>query len=428
MRDKTFQALLDRKAELLTASRAIIDGATDGEFTAEARAELDGNTARLDAVLADLARLEAVREAERQTLGAARPVITGGHDRAIDRPWASMGEFFLAVAAAGTPGGHTDPRLYQAAASGLSEGAPSDGGFLVRSDFSTALLDRAMDATSLAGRCRRIPIGPGADGLEAPIIDETSRATGSRWGGVQVYRRGEADTVTASKPRLGLFDLRLEDLMGLAYATDRLLRDATALEAVLSTAFTEEFAWKIDNEIIRGTGVGEGLGVLNADALVSVDKETGQQAATVVPENIVKMYARIPQRYLGGAFWAMNQDVLPQLLTMGIQVGVGGSLVFMGDIKGQPGMSLLGLPIVRIEQASTLGTVGDLMLLNLNEYILIEQGGIDAQQSMHVRFIYNERAFRWVYRINGRPKWHSALTPANGSSTVSPYVALATRS
>ena len=86
-----------------------------------------------------------------------------------------------------------------------------------------------MEESVLANRCTLIDIGEGSDGIELPYIDETSRATGSRWGGVQVYRRAEADTVTASKPKLGMLEIRLEDLMGICYTTDRAMRDAVSL-------------------------------------------------------------------------------------------------------------------------------------------------------------------------------------------------------
>jgi HK97 family phage major capsid protein len=286
-----------------------------------------------------------------------------------------------------------------------------------------------MEAAIIAPRCMRVPIGPEADGLEAPIIDETSRANGSRWGGVQVYRRAEADTVTATKPKFGLFDLRLEDLMGLAYATERLLRDARALEAVMGQGFSEEFAFKVDDEIVRGSGVGECLGILNADATVSVSKETGQSAATLVFENVVKMWARLHARARRGAVWYYNQDVEPQLLTLNLALGTAGQPVYLppGGLRDDPFGTLFGRPMVPIEQAATLGTVGDLILMDPGQYVLIDKGGIEAADSMHVRFIYNERAFRWVYRINGRPKWHSAITPYKGSNTQSAYVTLATR-
>jgi HK97 family phage major capsid protein len=114
---------------------------------------------------------------------------------------------------------------------------------------------------------------------------------------------------------------------------------------------------------------------------------------------------------------------------MGITVGLGGAPIYMppGGISGSPYATLLGLPVVAIEHADTIGTVGDIMLLSLSEYLLIDKGGIDAASSMHVKFITDEMTFRFTYRIDGQPIWNSAITPFKGTITKSPYIALASR-
>ena len=251
---------------------------------------------------------------------------------------ASFGSFLQAVAKFAKEG-TMDPRLVGSpqAASGLSTGVGSDGGFLVRTDFSTMLLDRAMYAAQLANRCTTIDIGENADGIELPYVDETSRATGSRWGGVQIYRRAEAATVTASKPKLGYFEIRLEDLMGICYATDRALRDATSLGQIITQAFTDEFSFTVDDEILNGDGAGKCLGLLNSSSHVTVAKETSQVAATVVAENVLKMRSRLWGRSRGRNWvWLINQDVEPQLPQMNIKIknvagseNVGGFGVYM---------------------------------------------------------------------------------------------------
>ena len=62
--------------------------------------------------------------------------------------------------------------------------------------------------------------------IRIPFVDETSRATGSRFGGIRVYRANEGTTVTASKPKLDRMEVDLEKLMGIGYATNELLSDA----------------------------------------------------------------------------------------------------------------------------------------------------------------------------------------------------------
>jgi HK97 family phage major capsid protein len=358
---------------------------------------------------------------------AARPSIAVGADRATTRAWSSFGEQLTAIAEAARPGGRTDPRLY--AASGASAGVGSDGGFLIQKDFSSEVYEKAYETGILASRCDQVEISENSDGLEVPYIDETSRANGSRWGGVRVYRRAEAATVTASKPALGKFEVRLEDLMGIAYATGRLLQDATALEQVMTRAFSSEFAFKLDDEIIRGTGAGECLGVLNSPALVSVAKETGQTADTIVAENVQKIWARTWARSRTNGVWLYNQECEPQLQSMQIGTGTSAQLVYLpaGGLSGQQFATIYGRPALPIEQASALGDLGDIMFVDLAEYALIRKGGMQADQSMHVRFIYDEMAFRFIMRVNGKPKWASALTPFKGSGTQSPFVALAAR-
>jgi hypothetical protein len=87
----------------------------------------------------------------------------------------------------------------------------------------------------------------------------------------------------------------------------------------------------------------------------------------------------------------------------------------------------MGRPVIPIEQAEALGTVGDIILADLSDYMLIEKGGIEPAESMHVRFLYAENTFRWMYRVSGTPMTHVAVTPYKGNNSVSPYVVLATR-
>ncbi len=455
MGGQRYRALLQERADLVAEGRRIFELAEQEDnraLTDEERAQDDAIQARLEAIGLELEREERRRERERtvEAAPAAEPHVTGIRDLGLDKPWgydtfgqtmdefarsrpaqvrlyqdAALGEFLAAVASHYTPGGHTDPRLY--AASGSNVAIPSEGGFLVQRDQTYRLLELGMEQSLLAGLCDQIPVGPNSDGIEAPMIDESSRANGSRFGGVRVYRRAEADTVTATKPKLRNFDLRLEDLMALAYATDRLLRDSVQLGRIYATAFASEFGFKVDDEIIRGSGAGEALGILNAAATVSQAKETGQAAATLVHENISKMWSRLWVRSRGRAQWFFNQDVEPQLDALYVAAGVGALEQRVVSYDAQGVIRIKGRPAMAIEHCATLGTVGDIILADLSQYVLITKGGIQADESIHVRFIYGERAFRWMYPINGAPKWDTYLTPYKGSSTVSPFVTLATR-
>lgn len=407
--------------------------------TDEILAELKTNKEQIDAINADIEREMALEAFEKgQIADPTAASRSAGRVEQVDAEFRGFGEFLQAVAMQSNQGlrmslgsrakvleeklGH-----YMAAGSGMSVGTPADGGYLVRKDWSTAMLDRATQQAQLLPRCRPIPIGQDADSLEYPYVDESSRVDGSRWGGVQVFWKAEAATVAAKQPKMGRGELRLEEIMGLAYATERLLRDSTALEGLLGNAFESEFAFKIDDSILRGSGVGQMLGVLNSPALVTQAAEGGQTADTITIDNVLKMFARMPARLKPGSVWTICSDAMTQLPKM--VIGQQPVWIPPGGLANSPLGSLLGRPVIEIEQASAIGDVGDIMFSNFMEYVAITKAGegLRYDTSMHVRFLNDEMAFRWVYRINGQPTWRTALTPFKGSNTLSPFIALAAR-
>lgn len=345
-------------------------------------------------------------------------------------PFGSLGEQLCAVARAATPGEIIDSRLLAInRATGLSEGISADGGFLVQTDFVAELYRRAYEIGEITRRCRRIPISAASNSVKINALAETSRATGSRWGGIRGYWMAEAGTKTASRPTFRQMELALKKLAVLVYATDELLQDAAALEAIVSQGAAEEISFLAEDGIVNGNGAGQPLGILASPCLITVAKETGQAAATLLAQNILKMWSRMWARSRPNSVWLINQDVEPQLYQFSLAVGVGGQVVYMppGGLSATPYATLMGRPVVPVEYCATLGTVGDIVLADFAEYLLAEKGGIEAASSIHVNFVYDETAFRFIFRVDGQPAWNAALTPYKGTNTLSPFVVLAAR-
>jgi HK97 family phage major capsid protein len=422
-----------RKADLLAANRALLGAAQEAkrDLSEEEGKKFDANTEAIKKVALDIERIEGLMDEERRT---GRHVEDNGEGRAantaVSPAFKSLGEQLVAVTnAERSMGRNVDSRLY--AASGASEGMPSDGGFLVQQDFAGGLLKRTYESGAILSRVQTIPISANSNGLKINTIDESSRATGSRYGGIQVYRRAESVAASGSKPKFGRLELTLKKITGLFYATDELLQDSAALEAVVNQAFPEEFRFVLEDEIVRGDGVSQMLGILNSPCKVSVSKETGQPAKTLVYENIVNMWARQWARSRQNAVWLINQDIEPQLFGMSVVVGTGGIPVFLppGGLASSPYSSLFGRPVIPVEYCSTLGTEGDIILADFSQYLTIDKGGLQTASSVHVKFLEDETAFRFTYRNDGQPSWKSALTPYKGASgvTLSPFVTLAVR-
>jgi len=82
----------------------------------------------------------------------------------------------------------------------------------------------------------------------------------------------------------------------------------------LTQGYNDEFGSKMIEEKINGSGTGECLGVRNSGVMITVAKESGQAADTIVSQNISKMVSRL---HGGMGLFMANPSVLPALTELG---------------------------------------------------------------------------------------------------------------
>lgn len=301
---------------------------------------------------------------------------------------------------------------------------PSDGGYLIPETLRSELLRVALETAVVRPMARTIPM----ETLRVPFptIDSTSNAS-SVHGGVIGYWAEESAALTESQATFGRVVLQANKLTTYCEAPTELMQDSIiSFAAFINQIFPEAIAWFEDKAFFSGTGAGEPLGFLNAPAAVSITKESGQSAATLLWQNIIKMYARMLPTSLGRAVWIANIDTFPELSTMALSVGTGGAPVWLANGQVGPPMTLLGRPIIFTEKCPTLGTVGDLNFVDLSYYLIGDRQSVSVESSEHSRFMSDETEIRIIERVDGRPWIQSALTPKAGNS-LSPFVTLATR-
>ena len=349
-----------------------------------------------------------------------------------DRPFRTLGDQLMAVKAVSlTQGRVTAPRLsaLNMKATGMNELVGSEGGFLVESSFVNLLLKPLHEDGPFSSRVDRLPVGANSNGIIVNAVDETSRAHGSRWGGIKGYRLAEGGTKSASKPTFKLSELRFKKYAVLCYATDELIQDSTALASIIQQGCSEELDFMVNDDILNGAGVAGPLGILTSTARIVAGAEAGQLADTLVTENIFNMWARMQPRSKPNATWFINTDITPQLYALALSVGTGGIPMFMlpGSLPDSPSGALMGRPVVETEFNATLGDQGDIVLADMSQYAMIDRD-VDAASSIHVQFLTDETCFRFVYRVDGQPKITVPLTPyKGGGNTLSPFVTLEAR-
>jgi HK97 family phage major capsid protein len=247
-------------------------------------------------------------------------------------------------------------------------------------------------------------------------------------GGVKSGWVKEGDLVSSGKPKFRRIELNVNKLATFVYTTDELTEDGP-LGIFVANAFTAEAAHVLDDMIVGGSGAGQPLGILNASATIVVPAQSGQTSGTIVPQNVANMFARILPECLEASVWLMSTDMLVALYVAPLVVATPGSSVtnlFTPPDAAAPYGRLMTRPVLPVEQASAIGTLGDIILADLSKYLVIERP-LDIKLSLEVRFINGEGAYRFTYRVDGQPLYWSPITPKNGGPTKSAFVTLASR-
>jgi HK97 family phage major capsid protein len=327
-------------------------------------------------------------------------------------------DFFKAVYRA--EGGSVDKRLLPLKASGLNEAIPSEGGYLVPPEIANGIQQNMWNTGQVLSQFTPRPVMGNSMTINA--IDETSRAAGSRMGGVRGYWLAEAGEKTSSYPTFRQIELKLKKVAALVYASDEMLDDVGFMSSWISTNVPNELRFLVEDAIMDGDGIGKPRGIIQSGALISATRTDANQ---VDADDIGRMWSH---RYPGlrDYVWFVNAAVLPQLYRMTIADG-GYAPVYTppGGLSQAPYGQLLGRPVIETEYNPYLGTVGDILLASPSQYAFIhKQGGIQAATSIHVRFVYDESAFRFVYRCDGESLWNADVDAFDGTHTVSPFVAL----
>jgi HK97 family phage major capsid protein len=436
------KALRQRASEIKNEFNVLAVASTGRAMNADERTKFDALKAEAETNRELLAMAEQFNADERTAATVtdgdvaaadqASRLIVGADRSTLDklRGFKSLAHFARDVQAACMPGGRMSQllgRLFAAPSNVSQEGGTSEG-YEVPAAFSEQIFQLMFAPDGLLEKVNPEPTEKNAVDLEG---DETTP-----WGstGVQAKWRAEGVQMVGSKASTNLRTVRLHELFAFVTASQELLEDGPRLSDRLTNKAAQAIKWKCDEALMFGTGAGQPLGWMSSPSLVTVAAEGGQTTATIVIANILKMFSRLLAQG-GSPFWIVNRDTIPQLAT----IQIGNYPVFvppMSGIAAAPNGTLLGLPIVYSEHAQTLGTKGDVQLVNpLGYYATVKQSGqgsdgtpgLEFAQSIHLYFDYNLTAFRWTFRLGGQPYLSAPVSPAKGSNTKSHFVTLAAR-
>lgn len=308
----------------------------------------------------------------------------------------------------------------------LAEGSGITGGYTVPPQFANQLQQLAVEESIVEPRASKMPMSSLT--LDVPSLDHTGTGAAGQspfLGGVVASWTNEAATRSESEPTFRTTSLKAWELSFYTVASNNLLADnAVGLDSLLTQLFTAAIAWYTDHAYLRGDGVGKPLGMINAGATIAV---TRNAATNVKLVDIATMLSRLLVQSWGNAVWVGHQSIIPKLIQMEDGRTNGGNLVWvnqMGGVADAMPARLLGLPILFTEKVPALGTKGDLGLYDMSRYLLGKRMDVEIAVSPHAKFLNNQMVWRVVWRGDGQPWLNNAITLADGTHTVSPFVVL----
>lgn len=297
----------------------------------------------------------------------------------------------------------------------MSMGVGAAGGFIVPEQFDANIRMVNDQEAIFRPRAQTIPAGDPPDAaITIPALDQ-SGARGV-YAGVTVNWIAEGAEKPETEPGFREIKLEPQEVAAITVVTDKLLRNSAAAGALISSLLRKAIVGSEEDVFCSGDGVGKPLGIVGHPATIAVGRAAPN---TIAYGDIAAMYARA--KFGGRLAWVASQTALPQLMQM---VDLANNLVWQPNARdGAPG-TLIGLPVLLNDQSPVLGNEGDIMLVDLDYYLIKDGSGIAIAMSEHARFTRNQTIIKAYWNVDGQSWLSTPLLQRDGVSTVSPFVAL----
>jgi len=312
-----------------------------------------------------------------------------------------------------------DAKLIEYRQKTLSMDSDPQGGILVPEEFRGGLLQIASEQGIVRSLATVIPAGsPSPDAeINIPLLNQIGGTSKDMFSGVWYQWTNEGGAKPDKEPSFDTVKLAPEEYSASTILTDKIIRNAAALEGYVRAVYSRAQVAFEDWHFLRGTGIGQPLGVINSPAYITAARTGG---GAIVFADILLILARIIPGIK--VVWVISRSALGQIVNL---LDAGGNSVYVqGDIsKGIPD-SLMGYPIKWSFRVPALGTTGDITLADFSYYLIKDGFGPAFATSEHVYFTSNKTVLKMFANVDGQPWLNGVITAEDGATTISPFVGL----
>ena len=304
----------------------------------------------------------------------------------------------------------------------LETGIDSGAGYLVPTQYSSQLIDEALEREIV--RPRATTYAMSGTTLRIPAYTITDH--GATLSNVSANWVDEGEEATQTDPKFRQVELKAKKLVCYAKVTEEMLADsAIPMSQVIGDKFSQAISLELDKAFLwSGTGATMPQSVFNSPAMITEAGEDGQAVSTIVYPNVTKMWSQLSPESMGSAVWVASNSAIPQLHELVLPVGTGGSGMFLAVNQAAPTPTLFGAPLLFSEKLPALGAAGTLMLIDFSKYAVGMRSEMQIDVDPYTDFKAGIIGFKATTRVDGRSLWDTTSTGAVSDVVTSPFISL----
>ena len=295
-----------------------------------------------------------------------------------------------------------------------------DGGVLAPPEISTQLLSLEGMGSQIVPLVTRQTVSARAG--QYPALDQyLTPVAGS---GETPYAAGVDPAITAegaaypeqSDPKFTFLDYTIRKIGDVVDVPIELIDDSgQSIQNLLTNLFRVAIDARLERDILRGSGAGEFLGILNADATIG---QTAASDGTFSETDALAMLSKFRPINRNNVAWIMHRSVIPDLASFTA------SDRDVVEWRGGVSTTLLGYPIIYSDHLPQANNSGDVVLADLSAYILFDRQQLVIDYNPYGGFKNDLVTWRFKIRADGMPwvKNKITLPDPQGSFYVSPFI------
>lgn len=217
------------------------------------------------------------------------------------------------------------------------------GGYLAPTEMSTEMLRELVEYSPIRGLAT-------VRGTSSPAVSYPKRIgrTAAKW-------KGETQTQEGSEPSFGQVEIPVREINTYVDISNQLLADSGGVaEAEVRMALAEDFGLKEGTSFLKGAGVLEPEGILNAAGVTIVPTGNASTLGTNPADLLIDAMYSLPAGYRGRGTWLMNGKTLAAIRKL--KDGTTGVYLWQpAYAAGQP-ETILGRPVVECPDMDDIGS------------------------------------------------------------------------